>query len=110
MQGKSFCYFFKRKQGKGAVSAQLAKLVTRAVHCFRGRERIHLKDLGLFVGADDLAAVQDGVLEHPAGPQSSRAASAQGCCFVRGRTPAIGTGQPAEVEHHGIDSAGLYIL
>ena len=38
---KSFCYFFRRKQGKGAVSAQLAKLQTRTVHCFRGRERIH---------------------------------------------------------------------
>ena len=69
-----------------------------------------MEDLGLFVGTDDLAAVQDGA-EHPAGPQGLEGSfQRRDAAFGVGEHPVVGTGQSAEVEHHGIDGAGLYIL
>lgn len=48
---------------------------------------------------------------HPAGPQGLEGGlQRRDAALGVGEHPVVGTGQPAEVEHHGINGAGLYIL
>ena len=107
---QEFLLFFQEEAGQGGGIGPIGKAADKGGALFQGPGAHPLEDLGLFVGADDLAAVQDGA-EHPAGPQGLEGGlQRRDAALGVGEHTGVGTGQPAEVEHHGIDGAGLYIL
>lgn len=107
---QEFLLFFQEEAGQGGGIGPIGKAADKGGALFQGPGAHPLEDLGLFVGADDLAAVQDGA-EHPAGPQGLEGSfQRRDAALGVGEHPVVGTGQSAEIEHHGIDGAGLYIL
>ena len=65
---QEFLLFFQEEAGQWGGIGPIGETADKGGTLFQGPGAHPLEDLGLFVGADDLAAVQDGA-EHPAGPQ-----------------------------------------
>ena len=88
---QEFLLFFQEEAGQGGGIGPIGETADKDGALFQGRERIHWRILGLFVGTDDLSAVQDGA-EHPAGPQSLEGG------FQR-RDAALGVGEHPRGRH-----------